>query len=138
MPDEVAAASGPGSAPVELTFPASSEYLALARAATQATCARLNFTIDQLEDVTLAIDEAAALLIGDAVPGTEIACKWYTTATDLTITVTSVSTAGRPPRTTTFSWTVLSALVDRADALFDDGRVTVRLGVRRQQIGTVS
>ena len=131
--NEQAAATNLGSAvpqataPVELRIPASSAYLTLARATTNSACARLGFTLDRLDDVTLAVDEAVSLLIGDAVPGTDLTCRWFIEPDSITITITSVSSAGRTPRTTSFAWTVLTALVDRAEAEFADGRVTLAL-----------
>lgn len=116
---------------VELRIPASSAYLALVRATTNSTCARLDFTLERLDDVTLAVDEAASLLIGDAVAGTLLTCRWMPSKSGVTISITSVSSAGRPPRTTSFAWTVLKALVDEADATIDDGLVTVSLTTAR-------
>ena len=51
---------------VTLRMPANSAFVVLIRAAVSAMCARLDFTIDRIEDVKLAVDEAAALLLGDA------------------------------------------------------------------------
>ena len=56
--------------------PASSAYLSLARAATAGICARLDFPLDRLDDLTLAVDEAASLLLLDSRPGTELVCAW--------------------------------------------------------------
>lgn len=51
---------------INLEIPASSAYVALARAAVSALCARMDFTLDRIEDSKLAIDEACAMLIRDA------------------------------------------------------------------------
>ena len=51
---------------VTLRVPANSAFVVLIRAAVSAMCARLDFTIDRIEDVKLAVDEAAALLLSDA------------------------------------------------------------------------
>ncbi len=112
---------------VELRIPASSAYLSLARAATAGICARLDFPLDRLDDLTLAVDEAASLLLLDSRPGTELVCAWEPEGTAVRILLTSASTSGRTPRTTSFSWTVLSALVDDASARIDDGHVTLEL-----------
>lgn len=118
--------------PVELTIPASSAYLALARAATAATCARLDFPLERIEDVTLAVDEATSLLLLDAQPGSELRCRWLPRESGVLVEITSVSSSGRVPRSTTFAWTVLTALVRDASATITEGRVTVSLAADRQ------
>lgn len=119
---------------VELQIPASSAYLSLARATTTGVCARLDFPIDRLEDLSLAVDEAISLLLLDAVPGTELVCAWEPLAGGVRIDITSTSSSGRTPRTTTFAWTVLNALVNEASASIADGRVTVSLAADRDAV----
>ena len=116
---------------VQLRIPASSAYLALVRATTNSTCARGDFPLDRLDDVTLAVDEAVSLLMSDAKPGTSLTCRWLPDESGITITMASVSSAGRPPRTQSFSWMVLSALVDQAHASIADGIVTITLAANR-------
>jgi serine/threonine-protein kinase RsbW len=86
----------------------------------------------------LAVDEAVSLLIGDAVPGTTLRCSWVPTDTGVKIKITSVSSARRPPRSTTFAWTVLAALVDKAEAEYVDPEVTVSLTTARSWPDTES
>jgi serine/threonine-protein kinase RsbW len=117
--------------PVALHIPAASAYLALARAATAAVCARLDFPVDLLEDTALAVDEAASLLLQDAVAGSELTCSWTPDGDDLLIQVTSESQSGRTPRETTFAWTVLTALVNGVTADLADNRVTLSLTVSK-------
>ena len=116
---------------VELRIPASSAYLALVRATTNSTCARGNFPLDRLDDVTLAVDEAVSLLMSDSKPGTSLTCRWLPRESGITFTVASVSSAGRPPRTRSFAWTVLTALVDRTQASISNGIVTITLTADR-------
>lgn len=119
---------------VRLTIPASSAYLSLARAATAGLCARLDFPIDRLEDVGLAVDEAVSLLLLDAVPGSDLEIRWQPTGDALAITIESVSSSGRPPRTTTFAWTVLTALASQVTATVTDGRVQLTLRADRSEV----
>lgn len=122
-------AASDGDAQIRLTIPAASSYVALARAATSSICARLGFTIDCLDDLTLAVDEAVALMLTDSKPGSHIECRWTPEPTGLRIDVTSVSRSGRPPRQTTFSWTVLTALVDDVTTSTSGEDVTLTLRV---------
>lgn len=119
---------------VRLTFPASSAYLSLARATTAGVCSRLDFPIDRLEDVGLAVDEAVSLLLLDAVPDSDLVLHWEPAAAGVSITIESVSSSGRPPRTTTFAWTVLSALASDVSAEAVDGRVRLTLRADRQEV----
>ena len=41
------------------------------RTATAGLAARLDFTLDEIEDLRIAVDEACALLLPDAVPGAD-------------------------------------------------------------------
>jgi hypothetical protein len=48
---------------VELRVPASGAYLAVLRTAAAGLAARLDFTLDDIEDLRIAVDEACALLL---------------------------------------------------------------------------
>jgi len=119
---------------VHLRIPAASSYLALARATTAGVCAGLDFPLERLEDLSLAVDEAISLLLLDSVPGTDLECSWQPTDDGVLIAITSTSSSGRTPRTTTFSWTVLTALVSEANAAIEDGRVTLTLQANRELV----
>lgn len=132
--DAEPAAEPSGGDAVVLTIPASSAYLALARAATAGMCARADFSLERIEDVTLAVDEAISLLLLDVVPGTDITCRWQPVSDGILVEITSVSSSGRAPRSATFAWTVLSALVHRATAEAHEGLVTVALRATRESL----
>jgi serine/threonine-protein kinase RsbW len=50
---------------VELRLPADGAYLSVLRTATAGLAARLDFTLDEIEDLRIAVDEACALLLPD-------------------------------------------------------------------------
>lgn len=126
---------------VELQIPASSAYLALTRAATAAICAKSDYRVDQLEDVTLAVNEAVALLLKDVRPGSPVDISYRTWEPDattasnsagLTIKIYAATRSGRLPRTNNWTWQVLTTLVDDVFAeLVDDG-VALTLASHRQ------
>ena len=64
-----------GSDVVELRLPADGAYLSVLRTATAGLAARLDFTLDEIEDLRIAVDEACALLLPDAEPGS--AMPWH-------------------------------------------------------------
>jgi serine/threonine-protein kinase RsbW len=126
------------STPITLRIPASSAWVVLARTTATACCARLDFGVDRLEDVRLAVDEVAAMLIADASPGSEITCVF--TPHDgggLDIALSARSSSGTLPRTDTFAWAVLTALVDDVTATVDAAEVTVVLRTSRSTSSTV-
>jgi serine/threonine-protein kinase RsbW len=122
--------------PIVLEIPASSAYLTLVRAATTAVCARIGYQVDRLDDTSLAVSEAVALLLKDAVPGEPITIAWTPVVEkDLIgadIELRAVCRSGRPPRPTSFTWTVLASLVNHVDADMDDGHVRLRMRSRQE------
>src|SRR2546430_16011483 len=83
LPPKVAAGGGPvtqlvpdatakGSDVVVLVVPADGSYLAVLRTATAGLAARLQFTLDEIEDLRIAVDEACAILLAVAPHQTEV------------------------------------------------------------------
>ena len=122
----------PGRDAVSVRLPASGAYLSVLRTATAGLAARLDFTIDEIEDLRIAVDEACAMLLQDAVPGADLLCEFELSDEVMRISV-KVQTAGdRLPSRDTFAWTVLTALAGEVDARRDpDGIVTMTLSKRR-------
>jgi serine/threonine-protein kinase RsbW len=119
---------------VELRLPADGAYLSVLRTATAGLAARLDFTLDEIEDLRIAVDEACAMLLPDAVEGAQLVCEFAMTQAALGIRVSVPTHTGRLPRRNTFAWTVLSALAGEVDAqAAPDGTVSVLL--RKQRDG---
>jgi serine/threonine-protein kinase RsbW len=116
---------------VTLTFPADTSNVRLARTVAAAMAARADLPVDQLEDVRLAVDEAVSQLIFDAEADATISCRFALAGTDLDIAVSGLTRTGDVPSTETFSWMVLSALVDAVAAESSSRVVTLRLHVVR-------
>jgi serine/threonine-protein kinase RsbW len=117
---------------VELRLPADGAYLSVLRTATAGLAARLDFTLDEIEDLRIAVDEACAMLLPDALDGAHLVCQFSMSADSLGITVSVPTRGGKLPKRTTFAWTVLTALAGEVDAKSGpDGTVTVMLRKRR-------
>jgi serine/threonine-protein kinase RsbW len=118
---------------VLLAVPASGAYLGVLRTATAGLAARLQFTLDEIEDLRIAVDEACAILLAVAALDAELACRF--TVTDDTLTVEAAvpvaSSAVRLPSGESFAWQVLSALTDEVSAQVINGRVMIQLTKRR-------
>lgn len=117
---------------VKLRLPATSGYLVLARTAVAALCARLDYPLDRLEDAKLAVNEACSLLLADAREDSELDIQ-LTSDSDgsLSVTLRAQTQHGRPPKQTSFAWTVLSALVDSVTASASNDTVTITLQASR-------
>jgi serine/threonine-protein kinase RsbW len=119
---------------VEITLPADSAYLSVLRTATAGLAARLDFTIDEIEDLRIAVDEACAMLLPQAQPDAEVSCEFSLDEDSMTVSVSVLTTDGQQPSRDTFAWTVLSALAGEVTSSADgDRRVTITL--RKQGSG---
>jgi serine/threonine-protein kinase RsbW len=112
---------------VELRIPADSAYLALLRTATAGLAARLDFTLDDIEDLRIAVDEACAMVLPQARENSVLRCTFDLDSTRLTVAVTAECDSPRPPDHGGFAWTVLSALTNHVSADVDGDRLTVTL-----------
>ena len=122
---------------VQVKMPAESAYLSVLRTATAGLAARLDFTVDEIEDLRIAIDEACAMLLAQAIPGTDLECVFELGADEVMITVSVTSAQARIPAKDTFAWTVLSALAGSVDSRLGPGdRVAIVLAKRRGVSGS--
>ena len=123
---------------VTVCLPAEGAYLSVLRTATAGLAARLDFTLDEIEDLRIAVDEACAMLLGQAVPGTSLECTFTLGGDLMTISVSVLSQTARPPASDTFAWTVLSALAGSVEARVGPGnRLTIVLQKSREPSGSV-
>jgi serine/threonine-protein kinase RsbW len=112
---------------VMLRIPADSAYLAVLRTATAGLAARLDFTLDDIEDLRIAVDEACAMVLPQARPDSDLTCTFDLEPSRLTVAVSAECDAPRPPNRDGFAWTVLAALTNEVSAEVDGGTLTVRL-----------
>ena len=122
---------------VRVCMPAEGAYLSVLRTATAGLAARLDFTLDEIEDLRIAVDEACAMLLAQAIPGTNLECDFDLGADQMTITVSVVAAQPRTPARDTFAWTVLSALAGDVDSRLEpDDRVAIVLRKQRGASGS--
>jgi serine/threonine-protein kinase RsbW len=114
---------------VELTVPASAAYVSVVRTVTASLAARRDFTIEEIDDLRIAVDEASALLLPHAGPGSLWAS--FGGADDTLVIEVSVplppdSTAAEPDQTS-FAWMVLAALADEVTSTTSADRLALTL-----------
>jgi serine/threonine-protein kinase RsbW len=113
---------------VTIRMPAEGAYLSVLRTATAGLAARLDFTLDEIEDLRIAVDEACGMLLAQAAPGADLECDFTLSEDRMSIAVSTFAAQPRPPARDTFAWTVLSALAGSVDAWVGPGdKVTVML-----------
>jgi serine/threonine-protein kinase RsbW len=126
------ALSGAGRDVVTLRLPAAGAYLSVLRTATASLASRLDFTIDDIEDLRIAVDEACAMLLTQAVPGADLECSFELTSDAIAVSVAVLTLDGQEPSRDTFAWTVLTALAGEVDSSVDaENRVALSLRKRR-------
>lgn len=119
---------------VLLTLPANSVYLSVLRTATAGLAARLHFTLDEIEDLRIAVDEACAMLLdGEELPDAELHCRFTLTTDEIAVTVTLPGVRRSLPPQNTFAWQVLTALTGEVAAEVSDDQLTIGLVKRRSR-----
>jgi serine/threonine-protein kinase RsbW len=117
--------TAPARAEVSLRVPADGAYVSVLRTMTAGLAARLDFTVDDIEDLRIAVGEACALVLPEAEPGGDLVADFRLDPAALTVSV-SVPTAGsRDPDLDSFAWQVLSTLTSSAGAATEDSRYEV-------------
>ncbi|MEV8375801.1 anti-sigma regulatory factor [Kribbella sp. NPDC056861] len=109
---------------VRLSIPADSAYIAVPRSVVGNLAARNNFTVDAIDDLRIAVDEACSLLLPQASDGV-LDLVFAIAPPQLTVSTTATVPNGWKPDTSSFGWTVLTALVESAAAETVDGRLTI-------------
>lgn len=119
---------------IELRVPASPAHLPVVRTLAADIAARLDFNLDDVADLRMAVDEACSVLVSRVSESQQLTCTFDLQPDILMFHASAYTNDGRPPARDTFGWQVLTALVDEADATADgQGQVTVSLGKRRSR-----
>ena len=94
---------------VELRVPADPAYLTVVRTASAGLAARLDLTLDEIEDLRIAVDEACTLLLDPQAEAGEITATFRLGSGVLEVEVRGPATT--LPERSSFAWAVLEALV---------------------------
>jgi serine/threonine-protein kinase RsbW len=116
---------------VEIRVPAAVVYVSTLRLAAAALAARCELTIDEIEDLRLAVDEACALLLPHATEGSALEARFELNQGKLAVDATVHTVDGKPDRNG-FAWTVLGALATTVDVTAKDERLTISITKTRE------
>ncbi|WP_091734222.1 ATP-binding protein [Nocardioides scoriae] len=95
---------------VELRLPAESAYVAVLRMTTAGLAARLDFTLDDIEDLRMAVGEACALVLEHASARGDLRASFDLSDGSIRVSISADSEPGSEPDSDSFGWQVLTAL----------------------------
>lgn len=124
-----AATETTGRADVELRVPADGQYVSVIRTTAAGLAARLDFTIDDIEDLRIAVGEATALVLEEADPATDLHCGFHLGERSLTVEVRVGTTTPPVPNYESFAWQVLTTLATSAEEIATADSFSVRLTI---------
>ncbi|MEO6627169.1 MAG: ATP-binding protein [Aquihabitans sp.] len=114
--------------PVELSVPAERRYLRLARLTASGFASDLGVSMDDVEELRLAVDEACAALVEEAVENDRLTLTYAVESGAVVITAASPLSANGPVSPHPVAAAVLSATVDEYHVEVDaEGRNVIRL-----------
>lgn len=99
-------------APVELRVVADAEQLPVVRAVAETLAVLGDFTLDDIADIKLVVDEVCSELISGALPGAELTCAFTVSDSGIRISSSSVLVPDQVPKSDSFGWHVLQTLTD--------------------------
>ncbi len=117
---------------VRVEFPAQTVNMAIARTVAAAVAARADLTVDQIEDVRLAMDEALSHVISVAAEGSTVACELCADGGVVSATIACAVPAADVPDPDPFSWMVLTALVSDVRVSINDGTIAMTWSLARE------
>ncbi|MCX4091243.1 ATP-binding protein [Nocardia sp. alder85J] len=115
----ISAEQGLRGTPVEIGVAATVSQLPIVRGLAETLVLLSDFTLDEVADIRLAVDEACSTLIAVAAPDTTLQCRFTVGDKDLLVRVAGVAGAEGLPDPRSFGWHVLRTLTDEVAATQD-------------------
>lgn len=117
---------------IEVRTPADVVYVSTLRLTAASLAARCDLTVDDIEDLRLAVDEACALLLPHATASATLDARFEVGVGELRVH-TSVATADTAePDRDGFAWTVLGALASDVEVTADENRLVISVSKKRE------
>ncbi|MEV0246522.1 anti-sigma factor [Nocardia sp. NPDC050712] len=107
------------SSPVEIRVAASVTQLPIVRGLAETLVLLSEFTLDEVADIRLAVDEVCSTLIAVAKPGSSLTCRFTIGETELLVHVSGIAGNEGLPDQRSFGWHVLRTLTDSVQATQD-------------------
>lgn len=117
---------------VTLTFPAAVELVRLARLVASGLAAHAGLTVDDIEDLRIAVDELCALVVQHAVVDAEVCLVFDSSDAAMQVEVRApAGSSGRPFALDELSGHILNAAADEHHLARQDGWLVASLVKRR-------
>lgn len=94
---------------VTLEIPAQAEHVAVLRAASAVIASRLNFSLDDIDDLRILIDEAASVMLSSGATG-RIRCDIDVRDSAIHFQLFGTLPSGEEPHGEGFAWSIMNAL----------------------------
>lgn len=119
---------------VSLVVPADGGYLGVLRTATAGLAARLQYSLERIEDLRSAVDEACAMLLVLTPADAALRCRFEIAPTELIIAISApVKDGAMLPSPTSWAWHVLASTTT-ATAEMTAGEATIRMISQRPPV----
>ena len=123
----------PGDDVVRLTIPSALEYVRIVRLTGSGVASRLGFDVEEIENLRVALDELASIVIGQSAGG-DLEITFATTDTELVIAGRAPLGAGIDIGVESLTAQILKAVIDDYEIRADDGHVCFTCVTRRPLI----
>jgi serine/threonine-protein kinase RsbW len=97
---------------IEVTIPADPAGLPLLRSIAAALAVALDFDIDTMADLRMAVDELGATVVTRAHAGSPVICRFVAEDDAVTVSASATAAGGEPLDQTSFGWMVLTTLAE--------------------------
>jgi len=113
----------------EVRLPAETAYVAVLRMTTAGLAARLDFTLDDIEDLRMAVGEASAMLLERARPGGQLIARYFLSDGRIDVQISADAVQPQVPDTASFAWQVLTTTASEVSAEAGDDVLSISLSV---------
>ncbi|CAN5347471.1 anti-sigma regulatory factor [soil metagenome] len=110
---------------ISLSIPGDAAHLAVMRATVASVAARAHLTLDQVEDVRLAVEEAASTLLRGEPRAIELSVDPSVQPLEIKVSAQTAHPVTLNPES--FSWTILSAMTEDLDLRIEAGTTTLTM-----------
>jgi serine/threonine-protein kinase RsbW len=117
---------------VEVRTPADVVYVSTLRLTAASLAARCDLTIDDIEDLRLAVDEACALLLPHATADATLTARFVLHAGRLEVETAVATAEAAEPDRSGFAWTVLGALASHVAVRSEGGQLVIAVTKQRE------
>lgn len=122
----------------EIRLPADSAYVTVLRTSTAGIAARLDFTLDDIEDLRMAVGEASTILLAKARPGGTMIARYFLSDGRVEMHLSADAVSPSPPEPSSFAWQVLTSTASDVRAEVSDDVLTLVLAVTSTNASTAT